>query len=80
MRVPRSIDGRTPFDHYRPVVEIGAARVARSPEELALHVGAYLEEPAGDRDARRRLVEYEVGVPPGLASARIVEVLEAIAR
>src|SRR5690606_24432854 len=34
------------YDHYRPVVELGAARIARSPEELAAHVNAYLDDPA----------------------------------
>ena len=67
------------FEHYRPVVELGAARFARSPAELAEHINAYLAEPGLDREARRRLVELEVGVPVGQSSARIVEVLEAIA-
>ncbi len=68
------------FDHYRPVVELGAARVARSPEELAGHVNAYLRDPSLDREGRRKLVELEVGVPVGQASRRVVEALEAIAR
>ncbi|GIU73207.1 MAG: hypothetical protein KatS3mg004_0294 [Bryobacteraceae bacterium] len=67
------------FDHYRPVVELGAARVARSPEELAAHVNAYLRDPSLDREGRRRLVELEVGVPVGQASARVVEALGRIA-
>lgn len=74
------------FDHYRPVVELGAARVARSLEELAEHVNAYLRDPSLDREARKRLVELEVGVPVGQASERMVEALlwiagvEAVAR
>lgn len=84
------MDGKLPFgmpiyefhylmDHYRPVVELGAARVARSPEELAAHVNAYLRDPSLDREGRRRLVELEVGVPVGQASARVVEALGRIA-
>lgn len=68
------------FEHYRPVVEFGAARFARSPAEYAAHVNAYLEDPSLDRDNRRRLVELEVGAPLGESSQRIVEVLERIAR
>ncbi|MCA1601613.1 MAG: hypothetical protein LC776_08220, partial [Acidobacteria bacterium] len=67
------------FEHYRPVVELGAARFARSLEEFATHSNAYLENPSLDRDNRRRLVELEVGVPLGQSSQRIVEVLGAIA-
>ncbi len=68
------------FEHYRPVVELGAARFARSPEELAGHVNAYLKNPNLDSDNRRRLVELEVNLPLGRSSQRIVEVLGAIAR
>lgn len=68
------------FEHYRPVVELGAARFARSPEELAAHVNAYLENPSLERDNRRRLVDLEVGVPLGQSIRRILEVLERIAR
>ena len=68
------------FEHYRPVVEIGAARFARSPSELAQHVNAYLDDPALDREERRRLVELEVGLPIGQSSPRIREVLENIGR
>jgi hypothetical protein len=68
------------FDHYRPVIELGAVRFARSPEALAQHVNAYLENPALDREARRRLVALEVGHPIGHSSERILDVLHALAR
>ena len=67
------------FDHYRPVVEFGAARVARSPEELAAHVNAYLADPSLDREGRRKLVELEVGVPVGRSSEAVLEALARIA-
>lgn len=66
------------FEHYRPVVDLGAARFARSPAELADHINAYLANPALDRINRRRLVDLEVGVPLGEANGRIVDVLESI--
>jgi hypothetical protein len=68
------------FDHYRPVVELGAARFARSAQEVAEHINAYLHDPALDREGRRRLVELEVGFPIGESSRRVVEVLERISR
>jgi hypothetical protein len=68
------------FEHYRPVVELGAARFARSPFELADHVNAYLANPQLDRENRRRLVDLEIGVPVGEANGRIADVLESIAR
>lgn len=68
------------FEHYRPVVELGAARFARSPEELVEHVNAYLKNPSLDSDNRRRLVELEVSTPLGRSGERIIETLEEIAR
>jgi len=67
------------FEHYRPVVELGAARCVRSADELADAVNAYLLDPSLDRDARRRFVELEVAGPLGHACDRIVAVLARIA-
>jgi hypothetical protein len=67
------------FEHYRPVVEFGAARFARSPEELARHVNAYLDNPSLDRAGRKKLAALEVGVPLGEANRRILDILTAIA-
>jgi hypothetical protein len=67
------------FEHYRPVVELGAARFARSQDQLAEHVNAYLSDPSLDRDARRRFVALEVGAPLGEASARTAAALARIA-
>jgi hypothetical protein len=63
------------FEHYRPVVEIGAARFARSAEQMAEHINAYLENPALEREARRRFVSLEVGKPIGQSSLLILETL-----
>lgn len=67
------------FVHYKPVLELGAARVARTAEEFTEHVNAYLENPSLDREGRRRFVDLEVGVPVGESSSRIVDVLDQIA-
>jgi hypothetical protein len=61
------------FEHYRPVVEIGAARFARSRAELARHVNDYLADPTLDQQARHRLVELEVGAPLGCSGEQICE-------
>ena len=68
------------FEHYRPVVELGAARIARTRQELADHVNAYLGDPTLDREKRRRFVELEVGGSIGDAGARIMDVLVQIAQ
>ncbi|MBL8214271.1 MAG: hypothetical protein JNK87_26360 [Bryobacterales bacterium] len=67
------------FEHYRPVVALGAARPARSPEELAEHVNTYLANPSLDREGRRRLLDMQVTGSLCGASGRIHEVLDAIA-
>lgn len=67
------------FDHYRPVVELGAARFARSPTELAEHVNAYLADPSLDAAGREALARLEVGVAVGQSSETIAGVLASIA-
>ncbi len=67
------------FEHYRPVVELGAARFARSPTELAEFINMYLENPAVDRAGRLKLVELEVGAPLGHAGKNIFPCLRSIA-
>ncbi len=68
------------YDHYRPVMELGAARIARSPDSLAAQITAYLADPSLDREGRRRLVELQVMSPLAGASERILSVLEQIGR
>ena len=67
------------FEHYRPVVELGASRPARSPEELASYVNAYLADPSLDREGRKKLADMQVGVPLGDASSLILQALRKIA-
>jgi hypothetical protein len=66
------------FEHYQPVVKLGAARFARSRDELAELINAYLDDPSLDREARQRLVSLQVGVPIGQSSREIIEILKRI--
>jgi len=66
------------YEHLRPIVELGTSRIARTREQLADHVNAYLENPALDREGRRRLAEMQVAIPPGESSRSIVNVLEQL--
>lgn len=67
------------FEHYRPVIALGAARLARSPDELAEHVRAYLRDPDLDAEGRTALVDMQVDVPLRGTSERIVDALSRIA-
>jgi hypothetical protein len=66
------------WEHYRPVVDLGAARIAGSFENLAEHVNEYLDDPTLDRENRRRFVGLELGVPCGGGARSIIEVLERV--
>ena len=68
------------WEHYEPVIKFGAAKFARSREELAEQVTAYLKNPSLDSEGRRKFVELEIGAPVGEASGRIVRILEQIVR
>jgi hypothetical protein len=61
-------------------VELGAARFARSPGQLAEHINAYLADPTLDCEGRRRLVDLELSVPIGQSTDRTLQVLQKIAR
>jgi hypothetical protein len=67
------------FEHYRPVIDFGAARFARSPRELADNVNAYLENPALDRVGRRQLTSFELGRPLGQSCQYTLDALREIA-
>lgn len=64
------------FDHYRPIVESGAVRVAKTDEDLARFINMYLEDPALDRERRRKIVSVYVGYTDGLSYRRSVDFLE----
>jgi hypothetical protein len=66
------------WEHYQPVVRLGAARFARSVADLAAHINAYLENPALDSEGRCHLVNLQVGVPVGKSTEAIVETLRRI--
>jgi hypothetical protein len=68
------------FEHYRPVVELGAVRVAGNPAELAAHVSHYLREPDLDCRGRAAIVELELGVPMGRSGTAVVAALGGISR
>jgi hypothetical protein len=59
---------------------LGAARFARSREQLAEYVNAYLDDPSLDRDGRRNLAALEVGAPLADSNRLIIEALQKIAR
>ncbi|MEO8592824.1 MAG: hypothetical protein ABI759_05855 [Candidatus Solibacter sp.] len=67
------------YEHFRPVVEFKASRIARQASELPAHINAYLADPSLDREGRRRLVNLHVDVPPGQSAIRTVEAFEQIA-
>lgn len=66
------------FDHYRPVVQMGAARVVRDPAELAGAVNAYLADPSLDREGRARFVDHELRVRPGGSIPAVAQALAGI--
>lgn len=64
--------------HYRPVVEMNAAVVARSMAELVAAVREALERPELRREGRAALVDLQIGRADGRAATRAGEALEAM--
>lgn len=67
------------WEHYKPVVDLGAARCARTPEQMAEYVNDYLANPSLDREGRKALADLQVGAPLGAAAETVAGILRAIA-
>lgn len=78
--LPLSIGRYYEYEHYQPVVDTGAARVATSSADLVSAVRGYLEDPTADRDGRRELVSRCCTRTDGRAGERLADwVLETLA-
>ncbi len=66
------------WEHYRPVLRLGAARTAGSAADLAREINAYLVDPARDRAGRAAFAALEIAAPHGAGAARVTEALAAI--
>lgn len=68
------------FDHYRPVVDSGAVRVARSPQELASLIRNALAHPEAGQAERQALVHrFFVEFCYGGSTTRVADVLTQLA-
>jgi hypothetical protein len=69
------------FTHYTNITRHGAVQVAWNPRELVPAVARYLENPALDRDARRRVAIEQCQFLDGRSAERVAEVvLDDLAR
>ena len=69
------------YTHYKPLVDIGAVRVAPSPAALVEDVAAYLADPARDRAGRERAASELCFRVDGRAAERVASfVLDRLAR
>jgi CDP-glycerol glycerophosphotransferase (TagB/SpsB family) len=78
--LPLSIRRYFAYEHYRPVLETQAARVAASPAELIAGVKSYLEQPTLDRDGRAALVRIMCGFTDGRSAKRVAESMLSLTR
>jgi hypothetical protein len=65
------------YEHYQPVIDLGAAALARNSEELIARIGEYLKDAARDAANRAKLVELQLGQTDGRAAERIAQQLES---
>jgi hypothetical protein len=62
-------------DHYRPLLQSGGLRVARSWPELMALMRQAIRGPEQDREARARMVAQECGTVDGRAAERVANAL-----
>jgi hypothetical protein len=63
------------FTHYANITRHGAVQVAWKPQELAPAVARYLDEPALDRDGRRRVALEQCQFLDGRSAERVADVV-----
>lgn len=73
--LPLSVRRYYTFEHYRPVVELGAVRIAASLDDLVGEVRRYLADPTRDRAARRALVDRLCAFTDGRSGVRVGEAI-----
>jgi CDP-Glycerol:Poly(glycerophosphate) glycerophosphotransferase len=59
------------YEHYQPVLEAQAVRIAPSPDSLIEDVAAYLADPTLDRVGRQRVVRDVCGFTDGRSTERV---------
>ncbi len=65
------------FDHYRPIYESGAIKLAKTDDDLPRLINLYLENPDRDHDQRLAIVDKYVQFTDGLSYKRSVDALSA---
>jgi CDP-glycerol glycerophosphotransferase (TagB/SpsB family) len=70
-RFERSARRYYQFTHYVNITRHHAVRVAETPGQLVSEIGAYLEDPARDRDGRRAVVLEQCQFLDGRAAERV---------
>jgi hypothetical protein len=68
------------YIHITKLLALGGMRVARSFDELAAHINAYLKNPALDGEARALSARQECGPQDGQATKRAGEALIHLCR
>lgn len=66
------------FNHYRPIYESGAVRLAKTDDEFANLINIYLKTPTQDSESRHEIVKKYVEFTDGLSYKRSIEALEKI--
>jgi len=64
------------FNHYKPIVESGAVRVAKTDVDLPRLINMYLKNPGLDRQGRKKIVADYVEFTDGLSYKRSADFLE----
>lgn len=66
------------FNHYRPIYESGAVRLAKTDDDFQNLMNMYLGKPWLDWDNRKKIAVEYVGFTDGISYKRSVDILERI--
>lgn len=63
------------YDHFQSVLRSGGVRLAKTKEDLATELNAYLTRPERDREGRRRMITEECFAADGKSTERLAEAI-----
>ncbi|MEK7575931.1 MAG: CDP-glycerol glycerophosphotransferase family protein [Patescibacteria group bacterium] len=76
LKFPTSVVPVADYEHYKPIVDEGAVRLARNIDDAVRYVKMYLDNPLLDIENRKKVFDMMIKFSDGLSYKRSVDFLE----
>ena len=69
---------RYDYDHFKFLLDCGAARMAKTVDELKLHIETYMKNPSFDEEGRKKFLDAYAGLRDGQSGRRAASVIKSL--